>query len=99
MIDALEARKQDVQLQFLAIIESALSDLEDAALRLELYKKLTRTTEATISILETQYSTSGQGFDELLRLQNELVEYDLKILKAIVQSHIAKAVIERYITS
>ncbi|MDX1476439.1 MAG: TolC family protein [Saprospiraceae bacterium] len=98
-IAAIEDRKQDMQVLLLAEIESALSEMQDAHLKLELYEKLMRTTRATLAVLETTYSTSGQGFDELLRLQNELVTYDLKVLRAIVQSHIAKAMIERYLNS
>jgi hypothetical protein len=41
----------------------------------------------------------GIGFDELLQLEKELIEYDLKTLKAIVQSHLAKSKIERYLIS
>jgi len=44
-------------------------------------------------------TVKGSGFDELLRLEKELIEYDLKILKAIVQSHLAKSKIERFIVN
>lgn len=94
---ALENRKEEVQLNFLASIEKAYANYEDAVLKLDLYQKQIGTTKAAINILKEQYSNSGSSFDELLRLENDLVNYDLKILKAIVKSHIAKAAIERYI--
>ncbi len=52
-----------------------------------------------VAILETDYSTSGNDFDELLRLEMELIDYDLKIIKAVVESHLAIAAIEKYLNN
>ncbi len=97
-IAALENRKSDQETRFLALIEKAYADHETARLRQELYTEQIVTTKAAIQILQTDYSASGNNFEELLRLENELVDYDLKSLKAIVQSQIAQATIEQYIT-
>ena len=78
-------------------IEKAFAAYEAAQLQVALYQKQIALTEATIRILETNYSTNGKSFDELLRLQTDLIDYDLKILRAIVQSHLAKSDIERYL--
>ncbi|MEZ5040194.1 MAG: TolC family protein [Saprospiraceae bacterium] len=96
-ISALENRKADLEGFFLAKIENAYTDHEAAALRLDLYTQQIATSKAAIQILLTDYSTMGSRFDELLQLERELVEYHLKILKAIVQSHLAKANIEQFI--
>jgi outer membrane protein TolC len=96
-IAALENQKKDIQSKFISAIDQAYADQRDATIRIEMYDTLKETTQAAIDILETDYSTAGRNFDELLRLQIDLVNYDLKILKAIVQSHIAKAAIERFI--
>lgn len=96
-IEALEVRKQDMQLAFQREIEIARTEMREAALRIALIGELQRTTQTTIDILESQYSATGNGFDEILRLQNELVAYDLKILGAIVRSHLAQASIERFV--
>ena len=96
-IAALENQKKDIQSKFISAIDQAYTDQQDATIRIEMYDTLKETTQAAIDILETDYSTAGRNFDELLRLQIDLVNYDLKILKAIVQSHIAKAAIERFI--
>lgn len=97
-IAALENRKSDAESRFLAMIEKAFLDYETARLRQELYVRQTETTKAAIQILQTGYSNTGNNFDELLRLEMELVNYQLKTLKAIVQSQVARAAIERYIT-
>lgn len=96
-IAALENRKEDVQLKFLSSIEKAYADYEDAVLKLELYQKQIVTTKTAINILQETYSNSGSSFDELLQLESDLFNYDLKILNAIMQSHIAKVAVERYI--
>jgi copper/silver efflux system protein len=96
-IAALTDRKADVLSRFMASIEKAFADYETAQLRINLYERQLEITRAAIRILETNYSTSGQRFDELLLLEKELIDYDLKTLKAIVQSHLAKSSIERFI--
>lgn len=96
-IAALDNIKENALTRFTATIEKAYADYETAQLKASLYEKQIGITEAAINILETDYSTRGNNFDELLRLEKELIDYDLKMLKAIVQSHQAKVMIERFI--
>jgi len=96
-IKALTTKQASAKSQFLAAINQAYIDFEAIQLNLELYQTQIRTTKGIISVLETQYSAEGKGFDELLQMQISLVNYDLQILEAIVKSHIAKAEIERYL--
>ena len=93
-IAALEHKKADVQLEFSAIIEQAFSDFEDAELKIELYDQQKVLLKSIIEIQTEKYSQSGNNFEELLRLENDLLAYDLKLLKAVVQSHLAMARIE-----
>ena len=97
-IAALENRKSDAANLFYTMVEKAFTDYETAALKQQLYTRQITTTKAAIQILQTEYSSSGRNFDELLLMENELAGYDLKLLQAIVESHLAKAAIERYIT-
>lgn len=94
-IEALEHQKESLQSKFMAAIEQAYADYRDALLQLELYQQQKETLQSAIDILTTRYSTEGRGFDELLRLQAEQVNYDLKALQAIVQSHLAVIEVER----
>jgi len=98
-IAALTDRKADMLNRFETMIEQAYTDYQTAQLRTDLYQQQIKITKAAINILQTNYSSKGSGFDELLRLEKELIEYDLKILKAIVQSHLAKSKIERFIVN
>jgi Cu(I)/Ag(I) efflux system membrane protein CusA/SilA len=97
-IEGLAYQQEDVLSKFLTMIEQAYVRHETARLQVELYQRQIEITDAAIRILEDSYSTQGSNFDELLRLENDLVGYDMKMLKAIVQSHLAKSNINRFIT-
>ncbi|WP_421946641.1 TolC family protein [Phaeodactylibacter xiamenensis] len=90
-IAALDNRKQDLNHRFEATIAQAYADFETARLRLDLYERQRRLTQSAIAILQEAYSTQGRSFDELLRLESELIEYDLKRLNAVVAGHLAVA--------
>ena len=90
-ISALEDRKLDLAYRFEAVVAQAYADYESAQLRLELYERQRRLAQSAIDVLEEAYSTQGRSFDELLRLESELIEYDLKRLSAVVASHLAVA--------
>lgn len=96
-ISAIENRKQEVLTYFLSRIEQAFADNESALLQKELFEAQIQTTEAAIRILLQDYSNQGRNFDELLRLEEELIMYDIKLLEAIVRSHQSLAEVERYL--
>jgi len=96
-IEALEARKLEMLSQFEASIEMAFADYAEARLDLDLFERQIQTTHAAIEILEASYASQAQGFDELLRLEGALLDYQLKQLQAIVKSHTASAAIMRYL--
>ncbi len=98
-IKALTTKQANAKSQFLGAINQAIIDFDAIKLNLELYQTQIRTTAGIISVLETQYSAEGKGFDELLQMQISLVNYDLLILEAVVKSHIAKAEIERFLVN
>ncbi len=98
-IATLDHKKEDLVSRFMAMIDKAYTDYEIAQLRINLYEKQITITQSAINILESNYSAKGNDFDELLRLEKELIDYDLKILKAVVQSHQAKIRIEKFLFS
>lgn len=96
-IEAADYRKENLVFNFIRAIEKAYRDYETARLRYELYKEQKLLTRSASRIIRSEYSGSGQKFDELLQLEKDLLDYDLKILNAIVEGHIAKSNIERFI--
>lgn len=96
---AIDFQKTDALSRFESIIEKAFADHETARLQTDLYGRQKEITQSAINILESKYSASGSNFDELLRLEQDLIEYDLKLLKAVVKSHLAKATAEQFSTN
>ncbi len=96
-IDVLNSKRADALLMFTAGIEKAFAAYDDAKLRHDLFLRQKLLTQSAINIIEADYSARGQKFDELLVMETELIQYDLKILEAIVKSHKAKAAIELYV--
>ena len=66
-----------------------------AVLRFELYEKQLQLAQSSYQILLGAYSSEGIHFEELLALQRSLNDYELKRLKAIVDTHLATINIER----
>ena len=96
-IQALETRKQDLYLEFRSAIEKAYVDLEDGRIKYQLYLEQKDITESAINVLLEKYSAEGTHFIDLMQLENQRIQYDLKILLAVVKTHLAQAEIERYI--
>ena len=97
LILALDHRVEDTFLKMEAAIEKAYTLWQDAKLKHELYQSQIPVIQSTIRLLQADYSTEDAKFEELFRLQNELINYDLLRLKAIVQSHRALAEINQFI--
>jgi outer membrane protein TolC len=96
-IQALEDRQAATENAMVAAVERAYADHASARLQYDLYRRQRQTTEAIIQVLQAEYRTAEGRLEELLRLEDELVEYDLQLLKATVLSQLARAGIERYL--
>lgn len=72
----------------------ALRDLDDAHRRTGLYREQTDLADQTIRLLMTGYSVSGRDFEEILRVQQQLLNYQLKQVAAVVDQHMAVAMLE-----
>lgn len=96
-IAAIDNRQSDLESRLLATIEKAFADHQVAQLKQELYVQQVSTTQSAIQILQSRYSATGESFDQLLELETQLVNYELELLRATVQSHAAKAAIEQFI--
>jgi len=96
-IIAIDHQKKEITSQFNMMIEQAKAEHESAKIKIDLYKKQKRLTRSAMEILEGNFSTTGNGFEDLLQMQMDLVDYDLMILEAIVMSHLAVAKIEKIV--
>ena len=93
---AISLRKEDKRLEILKNIREAQVLIDKEQNNLEFYDDQVQILDRTIDILLTEYSTKGNQFDELLKLQNQRIDFSLKQLQAKVNIYIARLVIERW---
>lgn len=95
MRQSVNEQKQDVSNQLMVNYEDALKDYKDAERRVKLYQEQTSLANQALNILIVQYSTEGSNFEEVLRMQQQLLDYRLKYLDALIDGNIAVAMMER----
>lgn len=96
-IEAIEGRKNERINSFMKMIEIAFAQHEIALLQTNLYQQQIQTIQSTIAVLIADYQSRASGFEELLRMHRQLLDYELKLLYATVESQLAKAQIEQYL--
>ena len=62
---------------------------------MKLYQDQTSLANQALNILIAQYTTEGSQFEEVLRMQQQLLDYRLKYLDALIDGNIAVAMMER----
>ncbi len=91
----IQERQSSQENKLITRFESAMRDFRDAQRKLNLYeeKQIDRTHQA-IEILTENYSTAATGFEEILRLQRRLLNYQQAREEAIGNQNTAVARIE-----
>lgn len=95
MRQAVVEQKQELSNQLMVNYEDALKDFKDADRRVKLYQQQTSLANQALNILISQYTTEGSNFEEVLRMQQQLLDYRLKYLDALIDGNIAVAMMER----
>ncbi len=93
---SIHLKKRDKELEIQENIETALLILKTEQENLKFYKNQINILERTINILNTEYSTQGTKFDELLKLHNQLIDFSLKELDSKIIMHTANLTIKRW---
>ena len=97
-IQAAEERIQALENRLSTDLYSAIRDRDDAQRRFDLYdEKQIQRVEQAINILMQSYSANNAGFEEILRLQRKLYDYQLKRIQARADRFKAQQYIE-YLT-
>jgi len=76
------------------LFEKAWRDYADADRRIKLNISQSELAGKYLEILESEYSTAGNDFEELLRMERRLLKYSLELEKARADRHSAIAIIE-----
>jgi outer membrane protein TolC len=86
---------QDVQNQLMVSCEDALKDFRDAERRVKLFQDQASLANQVLNILIVQYSTGGTNFEEVLRMQQQVLDYRLNHLNALIDGNISVAMMNR----
>lgn len=94
-IQSIEQQQNHVVNQLIAKAEKLLQEYRDARFRINLYEeKLIPKTKRALELSVKSYTTDGENFEELIRLQQQLLMYEMKLNTAYVERNIAVARIE-----
>ncbi|MDH4091758.1 MAG: TolC family protein [Cyclobacteriaceae bacterium] len=75
-------RKENKENELATTLESIWRDYSNAVRRVALYQRLIRLANQSLDILVSQYSTAGSAFEEILRMDRQLLRYELELEKA-----------------
>jgi outer membrane protein TolC len=64
------------------VFENIWKDYLDASRKIDLYKSQCELASKTIKLLETDYATGNQSFEEILRMERKILSYSLKLEKS-----------------
>ncbi len=84
-------QKADYSNRLVTDYESILFEIEQQQKLLDLYDQQIETAEQTLNLLFTAYGNSGKEFEEVLRMQQQLLQYDRSKASALTNYYIAVA--------
>ena len=76
------------------LFEKTWSDYQDAKRRVDLYAKQTDLAQKSVRILQSEYSSKGTNFEEILRMEKDLLKFELETQKALSDKQAAIAFLE-----
>ncbi|UTW65505.1 TolC family protein [bacterium SCSIO 12643] len=88
---ALQLEQHDYENTLMTDYELARYTLEISVEKLDSYQRQIKNSEMAIKILMASYSNSGKDFEEVLRMQQELLQYQKAQVVAMKEYHIALA--------
>ena len=94
--EAIDLKIQEIQDKFSTEVNLAFSRLEYNNEVIRKYVSLKEITKETLKLMRTEYASEGTKFEELLRLEMELIDYDLEITKAKYDQELSHAILSKY---
>lgn len=93
--NAVLADRENLENNLATELEEVQTDYREASRRTELYgERQIQRTRQVLDILTDQYASDRADFEEIIRLQRNLLEYQLDYERAVVNQHTALARIE-----
>ena len=87
------AKKEDKRNTLNTVYENTFKDFKDSDRRLFLYNKQSDIAKKVLDVLITSYSTNSKDFEEVLRIERQLLTYKLAEQKALTDKNAAVAFI------
>ena len=94
--DAIHAKMNDLSEMYRAEIETAFAQIKYQEMRINKFENLKDITSETLKLMRTEYATEGSRFEELLRIEMELIDFDYEILKAEFETNLATSTLKKY---
>ena len=95
---ALVYKKQDITNKLVSAFENERYNLQKSRELLALYEVQIQKTKQVIDLLYSAYSNSGNDFEEVLRMEQQLLKYNMSKSTAIKELYIAVARLD-YLTA
>lgn len=92
---ALTVKKETITDKMINLLINYKAEYDNGLLEKSLNQNQSNTIRMAYEVLLSEYSSSGKGFEELLMVQNQLLDFDLGLKKAELIANIAQANIER----
>ncbi len=97
-IQSVQSQITDKENKLETSLTSSLRDFYDAQRRYELYdQKQIQRVEQALNIMTQKYATDSSNFEEILRMQRKLLDYQLSRIQALVDMQVSAAYID-YLT-
>lgn len=82
MAESYEQRKEGLKNQLLAELETALFEVREARAMLALYERQVESSKQVLNLLLSSYRNAASNFEEVLRVRQELLKYQLAVAGA-----------------
>jgi len=79
---SVQYKKEDKENELATYLEKGWRDYSDAVRRVGLYQRLGGLANQSQQILVAQYTTDGSDFEEILRMERQVLKYKLELEKA-----------------
>jgi outer membrane protein TolC len=91
MRDASAQSAQNIKNELAVKYQEVVQQYNDADRRIDLFKNQSSLSEKTIDLLIRSFSASGTDFEEILRMQQQLLDYEFRQIEALVDRNVAIA--------
>lgn len=88
------AKKEDKRNTLHTVLESTHTDYNDGKRRIELNRKQSEIAKKVLDILITSYTTNSKDFEEVLRIERQLLQYKLAYQRALIDQNISIAFLD-----